>query len=82
VAKSIYSADHESVLKVMARIRTDAGLTQQQLARKMSVSQSTISDMLRGQRRVDLVEWFAFCRACNVTPHEFLEELAFVLRRK
>lgn len=82
MAKSIYSADQESVLKVMARVRADAGLTQQALARKMSLSQSTVSDILRGQRRIDLIEWFGFCKACKVTPQQFLEELAFVLRRK
>lgn len=80
--KSIYSADQESVLKVMARVRADAGLTQQQLARKMDVSQSTISDILRGQRRIDLIEWITFCKACKITPQQFLEELTFVLRRK
>lgn len=81
MAKSIYSADQESLLKVMARIRSDAGLTQQELARKMSVSQSTVSDILRGQRRLDMIEWFAFCKACKVTPQQFLEELSFLIKR-
>ncbi len=66
----------------MARIRTDAGLTQQELARKMELSQSTVSDLLRGQRRLDVIEWIAFCKACNVTPQQFLEELVFLLKRK
>jgi transcriptional regulator with XRE-family HTH domain len=82
VAKSIYSVDQESLLKVMARVRADAGLTQQELARKMSVSQSTVSDILRGQRRIDVIEWIGFCKACKVTPQQFLEELTFLLTRK
>ncbi len=82
MAKSIYSADQESLLKVMGRIRTDAGLTQQELARKMRLSQSTVSDVLRGQRRLDVIEWISFCKACKVTPEQFLEELAFLLTRK
>jgi transcriptional regulator with XRE-family HTH domain len=82
VAKSIYSADQESLLKVLARIRTDSGLTQQQLARKMALSQSTVSDILRGQRRIDVIEWIGFCKACKVTPQRFLEELTFLLGRK
>jgi len=82
VAKSIYSADQESLLKVMGRIRNDAGLTQQELARKMQLSQSTVSDVLRGQRRLDVIEWISFCKACKVTPQQFLEELAFLLKRK
>ena len=82
VAKSIYSTDQESLLKVMGRIRNDAGLTQQELARKMQLSQSTVSDVLRGQRRLDVIEWISFCKACKVTPQQFLDELAFLLKRK
>ncbi len=66
----------------MGRIRNDAGLTQQELARKMQLSQSTVSDVLRGQRRLDVIEWISFCKACKVTPQQFLEELAFLLKRK
>lgn len=69
-------------MKVMGRIRTDAGLTQQELARKMRLSQSTVSDVLRGQRRLDVIEWISFCKACKVTPQQFLEELTFLLKRK
>lgn len=82
MAKSIYSADQESLLKVMGRVRTDAGLTQQDLARKMQLSQSTVSDVLRGQRRLDVIERISFCKACKVTPQQFLEELTFLLKRK
>lgn len=69
-------------MKVMGRIRTDAGLTQQELAQKMGMSQSTASDILRGQRRLDVIEWISFCKACKVTPQQFLEELTFLLKRK
>ena len=82
VAKSIYSADQEALLKVMGRMRNDAALTQEELARKMGMSQSTVSDVLRGQRRLDVIEWISFCKACKVTPQQFLEELAFVLKRR
>jgi len=66
----------------MARIRADAGLSQQQLAKSMEMTQSTVSNILRGQRRIDVIEWIAFCKACKVKPQEFLEELSFLLRRK
>ena len=66
-------------MKVMGRIRADAGLTQQELAKKMQLSQSTVSDVLRGQRRLDVIEWISFCKACKVTPQQFLKELAFLL---
>ena len=81
MAKSIYSVNQEALLKVMGRIRVDSGLTQSELAQKMNLSQSTVSDLLRGQRRMDVIEWIAFCEACGVTPTQFLEELTFLLDR-
>lgn len=77
-----YSANYESFVKVLGRVRTDAGHSQQVLARKMKLSQSTVSDILRGQRRLDVIEWISFCKACGVTPEQFLEELAFLNKRK
>lgn len=82
MAKTIYSADYECFVKVLGRIRSDAGFSQEDLSKKMKLSQSTVSDILRGQRRLDVIEWICFCRACNVTPEAFLEELAFLLNRK
>jgi len=82
VAKSIYSADQEKFVQTLGRVRSDAGLSQEALAKKMKLSQSTISDILRGQRRLDVIEWIGFCKACGITPEKFLEELAFVSKRK
>jgi hypothetical protein len=48
----------------------------------MELSQSTVSDILRGQRRIDVIEWISFCKACNVSPQQFLDELSFILERK
>jgi len=82
VAKSIYSANYERFVQVLGRVRSDAGLSQEALAKKMKMSQSTVSDLLRGQRRLDVIEWISYCKACGITPERFLEELAFVTRNK
>ncbi|MFD0895848.1 helix-turn-helix transcriptional regulator [Luteolibacter ambystomatis] len=82
VAKSIYSANYERFVQVLGRVRSDAGLSQEALAKKMKMSQSTVSDLLRGQRRLDVIEWISYCKACGITPERFLEELAFVTRSK
>ncbi len=82
MAKSIYSADQEKFVRVLGRVRSDAGLSQEALAKKMKLSQSTISDILRGQRRLDVIEWISFCKACAITPEKFLDELAFVSKAR
>lgn len=82
VAKTIYSVDYECFLKVLGRVRSDAGLSQEALSKKLKMSQSTVSDILRGQRRLDVIEWISFCRACSVTPEAFLSELEFLANRK
>lgn len=82
MAKSIYSADYELFVKALCRVRSDAGLSQETLAKKMKLSQSSVSDILRGQRRLDVIEWISFCKACGVSPEDFLEELAFLSKRR
>ena len=81
MAKSIYSASYELFVQVLGRVKSDAALSQEELAQKLGLSQSTVSDLLRGQRRLDVIEWITFCEACRITPEAFLEEMAFLSRR-
>ena len=75
MAKSIYTDNNELFLKVLARVRVDSGLSQSVLAKKMEMSQSSVSNFLRGQRRLDVVEWIRFCRVCGIEPEQFLGEM-------
>ena len=56
-------------------MRLEAGLTQEQLAKKLRQSQTYVSKSESGERRLDLVEWLAFCKACRQDPKKFLDRL-------
>jgi hypothetical protein len=58
------------------------GIVPGKLSEKMKLNQSTVSDIPRRQRRLDVIEWIMFCRTCGVIPEAFLEELAGLLRGK
>jgi transcriptional regulator with XRE-family HTH domain len=73
--KSISSNDYSIFLSQLVRFRVDAGFTQAKLAEAIGESQSTISKMERAERRIDVIELFAICKAIGVNPAEFITAL-------
>lgn len=54
--KTLYSEEYAVVLRVLQAAREEAGLTQQQLALRLGETQSFVSKVERGERRLDIVE--------------------------
>lgn len=67
VAKSIYTAEQEKLQALLRQIRTDAGLTQVDLAKRLGRPQSFVSKYESGERRLDLVELRRVCQELGVT---------------
>lgn len=72
---SLHSAPYKRFLREIKAMRMEARLTQNQLAKKLRQSQTYVSKSESGERRLDLVEWLAFCKACRQNPKEFLDRL-------
>jgi DNA-binding XRE family transcriptional regulator len=68
VNKTIYSRQNECVRLTMIALRKKAGMTQRQLAAKLERERSLVGRVELGERRVDIVEFFWFCRACGADP--------------
>ena len=66
--KTIYSRQSECVRKMLVALRTKARLTQRQLAAKLDRERSLIGRLELGERRLDMVEFFSLCRACEADP--------------
>jgi transcriptional regulator with XRE-family HTH domain len=66
--KTIYSRQSECVRKTLVALRTRARLTQRQMAAKLDRERSLIGRLELGERRLDMVEFFWFCRACEAHP--------------
>jgi len=52
----------------LGALRKEAGVTQDELATRLSKPQSFVSSYERGQRRVDLLEFIAIVRALKGDP--------------
>jgi transcriptional regulator with XRE-family HTH domain len=76
--KSTHSGEYAGLRKRLAIIRSDAGLSQRQLAILLDVPHSLIAKIESGERRIDLVEFAWFCDACGKSA---ADEAARLLRK-
>ena len=54
--KSIYTREYEVLLRILRETRERAGVTQIELARRLAQTQSFVSKIEGGDRRLDLVQ--------------------------
>ena len=54
--KSIYTKDHKHVIEQLKTARQEAGLDQMEVAELLGKSQSYVSKIESGQRRIDVVQ--------------------------
>ena len=72
--KSIHTAQYRVLLELLVRARRDADLTQAELATRLAVTQSAVSKVERGERRLDVVELHDWCRALGHPFPKFTAE--------
>lgn len=77
--KSLYSKEYADFLKEIRKIRIDASLTQADLAERLGQTQSFVSKVERGERRLDVVELRAFCEVLGVSFSSFAKRLERIL---
>jgi transcriptional regulator with XRE-family HTH domain len=66
--KSIFGGAHQDLVAVLINARRSSGLTQAELGEKVGKDQSYVSLIENGQRRVDVLEFIALCRAMRTDP--------------
>ena len=55
--------------------RLEAGVLQVEVARRMRLTQAQVAKIESGDRRIDPIEFAAWCRAVGVTPADGMERL-------
>lgn len=75
MAGAIYSESQISVARALADARRSAGLKQADLAAAIGKHQSYVSDIERGQRRVDVLELFALAHAMKLDPTDLYAKI-------
>ena len=70
-----YSPEYRKILAALIGRRIDMGLTQCALAERTGIKQSRISRIETGDIRLDLIDFFRYCRALDEVPSKFLADV-------
>lgn len=66
--KSVYTKEYKALRAELRAVREKAGLSQRDLAAKLSVPHSWVAKVEAGERRIDVVELAWFFNACGENP--------------
>lgn len=66
--KSTHALQYQAVLDLLVDMRRKAGLTQRQMADKLGREYSFVWRIEKGERRLDLLEFFWVCEVLNQDP--------------
>lgn len=73
--KTIYAPEYAVVLRLFREAREAAGLTQVELAERLGQTQSFVSKIERGDRRLDIIQLRTILSHFEVSLTEFVSRL-------
>ena len=71
--KTIYSKDHKYIVEQLKKARQEIGLDQSEVAKMLDRTQSHVSKVESGQRRIDIVSLKEFARIYKKPIDYFLK---------
>lgn len=80
--KSIYTEEYHTLLRLLREARERAGVTQVELAGILGQSQSFVSKIESGDRRLDLVQLHVILNALHADLVEFVTRFAAEVDRR
>lgn len=75
MVKTIYQESYQAFIKQLVLARKASGLTQMQVAEKLSKPQSYIAKVEAADRKLDVMEFVELCQAINVDPTTLIKLL-------
>jgi transcriptional regulator with XRE-family HTH domain len=75
LSKSVHTAEQAAFRRLMIEARWSAGLTQQEVAKRLKRHQSFVAKYEGGERRIDVVEFLTISRALGADPVRLLKSL-------
>ena len=73
--ESLDSDNYKNIRRKLIILREKNSLTQRELAKKLSITQSYVSKVESGQRRLDVLELKKYLKVLNYSIDQFLSEL-------
>jgi len=74
MSKTIYSKDHKFLTEQLKKARVEAGFDQKKAAKLLRKSQSYISKIEAGQRRIDVIQLKEFARIYKKSLDYFIKK--------
>lgn len=75
IEKSVFTKEYELLLVKLKEARLEAGLSQMDVAKRLKHHQAFVSRCETGDRRMDVIELRAYCRALGLSFQEFIAKL-------
>ena len=66
--KSIHSTQYQMLISWLKDAREAQGLTMRDLAKILEVPHSFVGKVEQCERRIDVIEYMAYCRALGLSP--------------
>lgn len=73
--KSTFTPLYKTLRERLVSMRQAAGLSQRELADRLGRERSFVARVELGERRLDVVEFFWYCRACGRNAEKLAREL-------
>ena len=78
MVKTIYQERYLRLINTLIQARKNAGLTQAQVAEKLSKPQSYIAKIEGADRKLDVVEFVELCETIHQDPSELIKVLGTI----
>lgn len=75
MAHPIHDPRYQQIAALLAELRRQRGLLQQDVADRLGRPQAFVSKVESGARRVDIVELLDFLRVLEADPHAFIDAI-------
>jgi len=75
VTKSVFTGEYDKFRRLLIEARAGAGLTQVEVAERLSRPQSFVSKYENGERRLDVIEFLQVTRAIGVDAGRLIKKL-------
>ena len=80
--KSVFTDAYASLLVTLIAARKGVRVSQVELAARLGKTQSFVSQIERGVRRVDVIEFYAIAKALGIDPTRLFNDVAKGLPEK
>jgi transcriptional regulator with XRE-family HTH domain len=76
VKKASFSAEYKLFCRLLREARVNAGLSQEEVAKRLNRPQSYVSKYESGERRLDVIEFMRVVKVLEVAPENVLKKLS------